>query len=280
MTIKYNWQDLQKRMYNGQEVQKVMYGSTQIRPSSTPPVPTNDYLRLTALYWDGRAELLKYGNPTNVEIQVSWDGIDWIDYTFWDFIFITEWYTLHWRNKSESVTWFSTAQHDYYRLDCWWFGSEDTRIKVEWDINYMLCKNSVANLIPNLHEYAFYAFLGWNGVISAPKLPSNYAPDYCYAYMFMDCQYLQTLPSLPATTIGYYSYESMFNGCSNIKLSETQTWEYQTEYRIPTTWTGSMADFDSMGHMFSWTWWTYTWSQYSPYAPNINTTYYTSNQVI
>jgi hypothetical protein len=65
----------------------------------------------------------------------------------------------------------------------------------------------------------------------------------------------------------------MFRNCSKIKLSTTQTWEYQTEYRIPTTWTWTSWS-SSLSNMFTSTWWTFTWT------PSINTTYYTSNTVV
>jgi hypothetical protein len=65
----------------------------------------------------------------------------------------------------------------------------------------------------------------------------------------------------------------MFNGCSKIKLSTTQTWEYQNEYRIPETWTWTTAT-NALYRMFRTTWWTFAWT------PAINTTYYTSNTLV
>ena len=65
----------------------------------------------------------------------------------------------------------------------------------------------------------------------------------------------------------------MFKGCTNIKLSETQTGEYQTAYRMPPSGTGTTAAnafkemFDSTGGTFTGT-------------PVINTTYYTSNNIV
>ena len=70
-------------------------------------------------------------------------------------------------------------------------------------------------------------------------------------------------------------YESMFEGCSLIKLSTTQTGEYQTAYTIPKSGTGTTAN-GALQNMFVNTGGTFTGT------PSINTTYYlsTSNTVV
>ena len=67
----------------------------------------------------------------------------------------------------------------------------------------------------------------------------------------------------------------MFYICINIKLSTTQTGEYQTAYIIPKSGTGTTAT-DALLNMFSVTGGTFTGT------PEINTTYYlsTSNIVV
>jgi hypothetical protein len=59
----------------------------------------------------------------------------------------------------------------------------------------------------------------------------------------------------------------MFNGCTNIKLSQTQSDEYQTSYRIPYTGDGVDAS-EALVDMFANTGGTFTGT------PTINTTYY------
>ena len=68
-------------------------------------------------------------------------------------------------------------------------------------------------------------------------------------------------------------YSSMFNGCTKIKLSTTQTGEYQTPYRIPTTGAGTNVAY-SLINTFANTGGTFTGT------PEINKTYYTSNTVV
>lgn len=91
--------------------------------------------------------------------------------------------------------------------------------------------------------------------------------------MFSWCSNLVAIPKLPAITLKQYCYQSMFVSCSKLKLSTTQTWEYQKAYRIPTTWTGTTAS-SALDSMFNGTGWTFK------STPSINTTYYTSNTVV
>ena len=96
---------------------------------------------------------------------------------------------------------------------------------------------------------------------------------YCYVSVFNGCTSLTTVPELPATMLADYCYAWMFDGCTKIKFSTIQTGEYQTEYRIPTSGTGTTAT-DALTDMFRSTGGTFTGT------PSINTTYYTSNTVV
>ena len=119
----------------------------------------------------------------------------------------------------------------------------------------------------------YYMFFNCTSLISSPSLPATTLANSCYYYMFEGCTSLTTLPELPATILANSCYYYMFSGCTNIKLSATQTGEYQTEYRIPKSGTGTTANYAFDG-MFSNTSGTFTG------VPNINTTYYTSNRVV
>lgn len=110
------------------------------------------------------------------------------------------------------------------------------------------------------------------GLISAPELPATTLASSCYSNMFYGCG-ITTLPLLPATTLATNCYSNMFEECLDIKLSTTQTGNYQTPYRIPTAGNGSTADY-ALDGMFYSTGGTFTGT------PSINTTYYTSNTVV
>ena len=116
-------------------------------------------------------------------------------------------------------------------------------------------------------------FNGCSSLTTPPALPATTLAAWCYNNMFLRCTSLAALPILSATTLTSSGYSQMFRYCSNIKLSTTQVWEYQNEYRIPTVWTSTYVA-NCVYQMFWETWWTFAWE------PSINTTYYTSNTII
>ena len=115
-----------------------------------------------------------------------------------------------------------------------------------------------------------YMFRDCTALTSAPRLPATTLAKYCYFYMFYGCTSLTTAPSLPATTLLSNCYGGMFCGCGKIKLSATQTGEYQIAYRIPTSGTGQSSS-TSMNYMLEGTGGTFTSN------PQVNTTYYLSS---
>ena len=116
-------------------------------------------------------------------------------------------------------------------------------------------------------------FWSCTSLTTVPELPATTLATSCYKYMFQGCTSLTTVPELPATTLADDCYHYIFRGCTKIKLSTTQTGEYQTEYRIPKSGTGTIAT-NALSYMFANTGGTFTGT------PEINTTYYTSNTVV
>ena len=395
MAIKYNGQDLVKRYINGREVEKVMKNWVQIWPAVQP---TENYLCFTANTASSSLRLDKYDSPTEVELEISTNGLGWFDYTIWtDINLVNIWDKVYFRNKATNVVGFSSGD-GYYTFNM--TGS----ISASWDINYLLCKYSTTELKRDCESCYRYLFANCTSLTTAPELPATRVYSWVYYHMFENCTSLAIAPALPATTLGFWSYDSMFKGCTslttapelpatsissqcysqmfsgctslttapsilpatrmhfrcyssmfrmctslttapallattldveccsgmfsgcsslttapalpattlssrcyqnmfsacvslttipalpattlsdgcynamfwrcpNIKISETQTSEYNVPYRIPisgewTSGTGSLSD------MFGYTWWTFTWT------PEINRTYYTSNTVI
>lgn len=119
-------------------------------------------------------------------------------------------------------------------------------------------------------------FYNCTSLTTAPELPATSLADNCYRHMFYNCTSLITIPKLSATTLKTYCYYYMFNGCTNIKLSTTKTGSYQTSYRIPTSGTGTDASMATYA-MFANTGGTFTYN--STGYTDINTTYYTANEV-
>lgn len=114
----------------------------------------------------------------------------------------------------------------------------------------------------------FSMFKNCANLTSTPSLPATTLTRYCYYQMFFGCTSLTSLPGLPATTLTDNCYNDMFGNCTSIKLSTTQTAEYKTSWRIPSSGTISNAP-STWGHdMLSGTGGTFTSD------PDINTTYY------
>lgn len=120
-----------------------------------------------------------------------------------------------------------------------------------------------------LVSYCYYCmFYGCTSLTSAPALPATILASYCYSYMFKDCTSLTSAPELPAVTLNAYCYLDMFRGCTKLKLSRTQTTEYKTPWRIPSSGTISSKPSNWNSNMLSGTGGTFTGN------PSINTTYY------
>lgn len=122
-------------------------------------------------------------------------------------------------------------------------------------------------------DYAYWAaFVDCNNLTQHPKIEAINLSKYCFYYMFNGTG-LTELINLNATDMPDYCYGQMYINCSSIKLSEVQTEIYNTPYRIPKSGTGTDKSH-SLGGMFLYTGGTFTGT------PTINTTYYTSNQIV
>lgn len=223
------------------------------------------WLCFTANNDNSTIQLTKTWSPTAVTLEISTDGDTRTTYTIWTTITLAEaWDKLYIRNTSTTDTRFSTAGNVYYKFVM--SGS----IEGSWDVTYLLNKNWTTAL----SDYCFmHLFDGCTCLTKTPRMPATSLAEWCYTDMFNWCTNLIALPTLSATAIWRMSYARMFQWCTKIKLSTTQTWKYQTPYRIPTTWTWTTG-FNALINMFTSTWWTFVWE------PAINTTYYTSNAVI
>ena len=111
-------------------------------------------------------------------------------------------------------------------------------------------------------------FYGCRSLTTAPALPATTLTIQCYRGMFLGCTSLTTAPTLPATTLADRCYRSMFSDCTGLKISATQTGEYTTAWRIPSTGEIAAEATDWNTYMLNGTGGTFTAN------PSINTTYY------
>lgn len=117
-------------------------------------------------------------------------------------------------------------------------------------------------------------FNGCTSLTAAPELPATTLVDYCYSSMFRGCKSLTTAPALPATTLERYCYNFMFKDCTSLKVSATQSSEYPTAWRIPSSGTILSEPASWNSNMLSGTGGTFTSN------PSINTTYYVENKPV
>ena len=126
------------------------------------------------------------------------------------------------------------------------------------------------SLVSYVYAYMYY---GCSNLVTHCSLPATTLSTACYQYMFYNCDKLTTIASLPATTMAQYCYRYMYQGSALIKVSATQTGEYQNAWRIPASGTGTTAT-DFAKSMLDSTGGTYKSN------PVLGTTYYTANTVV
>ena len=111
-----------------------------------------------------------------------------------------------------------------------------------------------------------------SSLISPPIISATYAADTSMSAMFDNCSSLEDLPKLYLSTfVGSYCCRNMFSACSKIKISTTQTGEYQNAYLLPI---GQTTGSNPYQYIFDSTGGTYTGDG------TAGTTYYTSNDII
>ena len=271
LTTLQGWSDLADGIYNitvgatAQGYERIKVSEpVQITKGNPQPVETGYILFSSSesfnLYtygyvatWDGTLEYSEDGTNWTV-----WDGTNMIGGST----------TLYLRGTSN--TYISGAAGTTGR-----FVIAGTNVSCSGNIENLLDYQTVLNgNHPAMASKCFnYLFRDCQALITTPSHGGITNVSNCYSYMYRDCINITTLPKLYATNIESSCYRYMFSGCSNIKLSTTQDSEYVNEYRIPFIGEGTGGG-SAVGNMFMSTGGTYTGD------PQINTTYYTSNQLV
>lgn len=152
-----------------------------------------------------------------------------------------------------------------------------TSIGIAWQLSAKAgCSGNIQTLLDwespptSISTGSCYEAMFWNckNLTTAPELPATTLAQNCYHSLFSGCTNLTTAPALPATKLADDCYNSMFNNCTKLKLSTTQTTEYKTAWRIPSSGTISNTSTMWSRNMLKNTGGTFTDS------PSINTTYY------
>lgn len=125
-------------------------------------------------------------------------------------------------------------------------------------------------LVPSCYNNMYN---GCTALANHPKISATTGANLACNTMFSGCTSLTELCELNVSEFSASMCSNMYKGCSLIKLSGTQTGEYQTPYRLPATGDGT-SKTGAFSNMFMNTGGTFTGS------PTISTTYYTSNTIV
>ena len=151
--------------------------------------------------------LAKTGEPSNISLEYSYDGVDWSKWDFSD-LTINQGDTLYIRGNNPSG--FS------YRLEAYYtFIIEGDKVSCSGNIMSLIDYKNLPDVIPC--SYCFYGlFENCNALTTAPELPATELGESCYDCMFSGCTSLTTAPELPATELAESCYESMFSNCYSL----------------------------------------------------------------
>lgn len=203
---------------------------------------TSDFtLKATNKEWDGTVEYSTDKNTWN-----TWDGSEIPSANK----------KLYLRGKNNTKFYTSNGVQFVLSAKAGCYGNINTLLDYE---------NPPTTLAANCYQLMFS---GCTSLTSAPELPATTLAEDCCKGMFSDCTSLTTAPTLPATTLAKGCYNSMFQRCTSLKVSETQTEEYATAWRIPSTGEIAAEATNWNGYMLTNTGGTFTAD------PSINTTYY------
>lgn len=205
-------------------------------------------LSTTAQYWDG-------------VVEYSLDNVNW---TEWDGSDTPSTTVLYLRGTGNTTFAQNTSSFTRFMF------TTDGIITANGRMDYLLDYQTVeAGNEPEMNDWCFaYLFFGNNALINSPELPATTLNYACYYGMFSNCESFINPPKLPATILASNCYIFMFDNCTSLKVSETQTDEYTTEWRIPLSGEITEEATDWNYHMLANTGGTFTEN------PSINTTYY------
>lgn len=265
MAINFGENPIQDAKVGETQVEKIYLGEEEVW-SSTPPVPpvinalkfeTAGSNHLTIGLLGSLSPVFEYSN----------DGETWNSYTINTQLAFGGGTPLYIRGTNTKLTEKSSTRI-YFSFDAY-----------TTDTNLVDCTGNVMHLYDYTQDLTSFPsgsghglqllFANNTSLRTPPSLPaldlSNAA--LCYNGTFKNCTHLNAITLLPATTIALSCYADMFNGCSLIKMSETETGEYVNPYIFGGNFGQSAIDmFANTGGTFTGT-------------PTYKT-YYTSNRII
>ena len=226
--------------------------------------------RNNATNWDGIIEV-NTGNPTEPSDWNIWDGTQAVSSSYSSSSGKDIIYVRGSENTYITNTYMNTKQWVLEPLN------QIDLISMYGNIENLLDYAMVSNgQHPPMADYCFGRLFGDSSYINTSlALRGTLLVTGCYQNLYRASVNIETISALPAVNLPNSCYSQLYSGCSKIKISTTQDYEYQYEYRIPDgTATGTMAGAQSVRGMFNGTGGTVIGD------PSINTTYYTANEIV
>ena len=203
--------------------------------------------------------LSKVGSPTVGTAYYSINLGDPVNYNYGDSINLTAGQKCYWYLDNANAT---LAGQNYLKF------TSTGNINAGGNLSSLIGNETS---VPS--NYCFFSlFRQCTKLISASainfgSITSFNSKTHIFYNMFYGCTNLITIPTLPMENLTNYCYRDMFNGCTSLKISDTETSQYRIPFRIPTEGSGTTGS-NSLYQMFTGTGGTFTGT------PNINQTYY------
>lgn len=210
--------------------------SWKVYNAGTTPGIQPFYLNIPNRSEYARIQLVKNGNPTELQLQISYCGAAWTDWTETNGvreIYMTPYTTCFIRNASATSTGFSTSLDDYYQFrdD---IGTAD--VIAGGDFRSLQCKN-IASAVNSRYCFA-YLFRDFTNLVEIPPLKALSGYQYCYYYMFFNTGISEAEIWQP--TVYNYGARSMFHNCANL-TKVTVKWTSSSGGYAHTNWLRGVA---------------------------------------
>ena len=178
----------------------------------TSGLPESWELRFTAKDAGATVSLVPKGSPSDIHLQVSYNGTQWVDYSpgvdtvifdnVGDFVLF--------RAAPGVINQTGFSESDYYTFSC------TGEMYVTGDVQSLTSSDrGYDEALSYFHYYSL--FYKNKSILSLPKLSSTKLNEFCYTDMFRECTKLTAIDLvLPATEIFQQSYRSMFQDCYNL----------------------------------------------------------------
>lgn len=156
----------------------------------------------------GTVTLESVGNPDPINIEYSYNNVDWAEYRIGMPVSLQRGETVFFRGDNDHFSKHTTS-------DLYQFVTLGSQFECSGNVMSLLDSDMFVEDIPC--EACFASLFRDTSITTAPELPAKSLEKDSYVYTFMDCASLITAPALPATDLGVACYKWMFYGCTALK---------------------------------------------------------------